>query len=377
MKPLHLASLAALSIGLAACGDGGGSSIASAPAPLPPPRIVSTERTQQAPLDSNPAWTSGTYTAIAKHTGPGPAVGTLQLTVDSAARTYALTIALGTIAVDAMPLAYGSDLGTKWKDVNVYSNGDRVTLQNWSSVTGTYLHGEVQPDSDTRIGVDLQTYAGWPDSSTGSSQQLRHTALGGWSLERTKLAADGTFKSTGSANDSSWGYFAFGDRTAPGDLPVSGTASYEIVADYGEHSGCEYACPSLAATTDLSVDFGASSISATYSLAEDFQFNENNSGGTNAPSGTYMVRTNATGSSPIGNAGDFDIPLSGTGSVLTSRIDNTPVAPINVPVTGSITGAFFGPQGAELGGVYSIPQTDTVGGVYNWSGAFGAVRSGP
>jgi len=97
----------------------------------------------------------------------------------------------------------------------------------------------------------------------------------------------------------------------------------------------------------LDADFGARTVAADIdyparTFFEDDQFGR-----------TYYVDVGvkASGTGSIGSNADFAIPLAGT----SITPDPEGMEPDLVePVTGSISGAFFGPNAAEAGGLTSI-----------------------
>ncbi len=371
-----------LVLALAACGGGGGGGgIASTPAPLPAqqPTVVRTEEANRTPLASNPAWTSGTYSAVALSDSSGDGSpdtkapdGSVSIAIDTTAKTYALTVNTGLLHVAPARLDSPSGMGTKYQTVQVMSDGTRTTNIGFLYETEAGVSGEVKPDDKNKIEVSLGL-SGTYVSGDSSTPINRHTALGRWSLAGAQLGADGVFHST---DQSSSGYFAFGDRTAAGDIPTTGTASYRITYDYGDSLGCDSPCPDTIGTTKLSVDFAARMISAAYAWASSYDFTSGAPG--NPAPGTYFVSADAAGSSHISNDGAFNILLAGTGLVRTERLDKTAVPNVSVPVTGLLAGALFGPQASEMGGVYKMPVVaGPDASITYWNGAFSAVKSAP
>lgn len=372
---------------LAACGGGGGGSIASAPVPLPAasPSIVGTTNVVQGPLAAAPAWTAGTYQGIAvfrnELTGAinrAPA-GSVSLAVDTAAKTYALTVSAGGVSVTSATFTTAASpsspfapyVGTTVKTVHQWSDGiarlgqDEVFEVTSSGFTRPQIRLPGQRVLDSYLAV-----SGVPG---------RHVSLGYWSLREAPLNPDG---SRGVTDASSEGQFVFGNRTAPGDIPVTGTARYaaEGPADPDE---LFYNTRS----TVFDVDFGTRTIAAVHSrtlTAEQFfntfEFVE-------FPDRTSRVASraldiNVSGSAPITFAGSFDIALAGTGVLHRVGVDNMSVADLSLPLFGSISGAFFGPRASELGATSILPNisfssSDRLPIVIAINEAFTAVRSGP
>lgn len=338
---------------LAACGGGGGGSIASAPVPLPAasPSIVGTTNVVQGPLAAAPAWTAGTYQGIAvfrnELTGAinrAPA-GSVSLAVDTAAKTYALTVSAGGVSVTSATFTTAASpsspfapyVGTTVKTVHRWSDGiarpgqDEVFEVTSSGFTRPQIRLPGQRVLDSYLAV--------------SSVPGRHVSLGYWSLSEAPLNPDG---SRGVTDAWSSGDFVFGDRTAPGDIPLAGTARY-TVDQPDDPDASAYSTQS----TVFDVDFAARTIAANYSLtinAEQFSYVLLQFPDPATHVAPLALAANATGSAPITSAGTFDIALAGSAVFHTLGAGNVPLPDQSVPLTGSISGAFFGPQASELGG---------------------------
>jgi len=63
-----------------------------------------------------------------------------------------------------------------------------------------------------------------------------------------------------------------------------------------------------------------------------------------------------SGSAPFSN-GLFNIPLTGTANWASSYAINTSVAPPPESVTGSMNGAFFGPNAEQVGGTFFLNRS--------------------
>ncbi|HKO69968.1 MAG TPA: hypothetical protein VJV58_03445, partial [Bradyrhizobium sp.] len=68
-----------------------------------------------------------------------------------------------------------------------------------------------------------------------------------------------------------------------------------------------------------------------------------------------------SGSAPFGNSGSFDIPLVGTAS---EHSYNVPTPPPLDPVTGSLDGAFFGPNAEQVGGTFILRRASDQAPMY-------------
>lgn len=378
---------------IAACGGGGGGGggIASAPPPVgvASPSVVGTSYVVQGPLRAAPAWTTGTYQGIAVLRNALTAAetqapsGSFSLAVDTGAKTYTLTVGAGTVLAGPITFTtaaspsspYAPYIGTTVKIVHQWSDG--VARPGQDEVRDVTSSGFTRPE--TRLPGQRVL-----DSDLGvSSVPGRHVSLGYWSLSEAPLNPDG---SRGVTDAWSSGQFVFGDRTAPGDIPLTGTARYAV-----EPPADPDAPFYSTRLTVFDVDFAARTIAANYSETRDANQFVNSFALVNFPEPGVAARTmavNAAGSASITSAGSFDIALAGTAVLHTVRIDNMSVADMSLPVSGSISGAFFGPQASELGGFSLLPTAGftadgrftsdgrLLGGQPNYE-AFTAARSGP
>lgn len=132
-------------------------------------------------------------------------------------------------------------------------------------------------------------------------------------------------------------YFSYGIRTLPADLPKTGSASYGL-ALVGDGGGTN-----VGGTGTLSANFAVGTVSV--SLSPEYIY--------------------AQGRSPFG-------PITGTGTIssATSTFSGTLASSA---YTGSVNGAFYGPQAAEAGGSFVI-NSATGGGVVA-AGAFAGKRN--
>lgn len=375
---------------LAACGgggsNGGGGSIASAPPPVATasPSIVGTNYVVQRPLAPAPAWTTATYQGIAvfrnELTGAiirAPA-GSVSLAVDTAAKTYALTVSAGGVSVTsdtfttaASPSSpFAPYVGTTVKTVHQWSDG--IARPGQDEVFDVTSSGFTRPETRLPGQRVLDSYL------AVSSVPGRHVSLGYWSLSEAPLNPDG---SRGVTDAWSSGQFLFGDRTAPGDIPLTGTARYTIDQP-DDPDASAYSTQS----TVFDVDFAARTIAANYSLtinAEQFSYVLLQFPDPATHVAPLALAANATGAAPITSAGTFDIALAGSAVFHTLGVGNMPLADQSVPLSGSISGALFGPRASELGGTSILPNVG-----FSAEGrlqvneqpsyeAFTAVRSGP
>lgn len=160
---------------------------------------------------------------------------------------------------------------------------------------------------------------------TGNTQlALTYASYGGWQ----------STSANGSATDVSTTYFVYGIKTAPGDLPTSGTASYRTTLDgvFAGNSGVY----TLSGNSGITADFAAGTI--------DFSLN---------PTGRNIV----DGSSKVFGA----ILGSGTIASGTTGFTGTSDAVSMNGYTATLAGQFYGPQGAEVGSTFKLTGADGQG----------------
>ena len=169
------------------------------------------------------------------------------------------------------------------------------------------------------------------------------------------------------------GLMVFGPRTAPGDMPTSGKASYSLRSFLQPSSSDEegniynpFGEGTLAidfSTKGLSGRYGWSSRNDSYETDEDGNTLTDDDGNP-LILGHTLATIEASGSTNVANDGSFLLPLAGTGTLQTVK-DGTPaIADLVRPVDGNLTGALFGPQAAEVGGIASLPRMGTDGEVF-------------
>jgi len=276
-----------------------------------------------APLSARAGLTSGTYAlkAVVFEQANGVSssrileTGTATLEIDAATKTYTLTV-----------------------DVAGYPDGERFDLQYPSGADATgfgYRVRMTEQYSDGSAQVSVYDFdrgqccsPHWIETADGGVVETvysldvhpQYVSLGSWS-RRIGNPVPGT---TGYTFDGPQQYLGFvqGIRTEAGDLPVSGTATYH------------------ADLFTLLADFGAGSIAANIDIEPFYDPYPD------GPCYACRIGMSATGQASIKENGDFLIPLSGQ----FFEPDGDPSGAL----TGLIDGAFFGPQGAEVGGVYQL-----------------------
>lgn len=352
-----MATALACSLAFAGCGgsDGGVNSVATAPPPSAPSSPASVNIT----TFSSPATRQGTYDTIALIDRGGPLPGpstnrlaapgeiriiTYQSSANPGERSYTLDFPTAhlpggqTSFTGAMPIwnisTPAGPIGLKIGDQATYTfgsgSGSVSRLQDESVTTST----------DLGDGKSLQ-------SRLVYNVGLSYVSLGQWDWWVSDRA-------TGNTEEYDSAYFVNGDRTAPGAVPVSGTATYVgqslgISTDVSNRGG-EVGAP---IDISLTADFGQRSIAADLNRASA-------TWGDAVGGYTSVAAVDLHGTGAIGTPGTFAIPLAGT-------VDTT-------PVTGSLNGTFFGPSAQQVGGVFAV---GTAPGQSLVRDAFVAARTGP
>lgn len=134
--------------------------------------------------------------------------------------------------------------------------------------------------------------------------------------------------------------FVTGDRTPAAGIPASGTATYDAHSFELLSSNLTRGIPFT-----LTADFGQRTISAQ--IDQDYRYIATNADLLDDPAPAIHV----SGTASFSNSGSFDIPLAGTAS---ERSYNVPTPPPLDPVTGSVDGAFFGPNAEQVGGSFIL-----------------------
>lgn len=356
-QQLHACGLLlASSLVLAGCGGGGGlASVSSAPGPIAPSSGEVTADPQAAKelivgdaLAPTPALTSGGYDTIAlvieEDTPPSfLAPGSLTVAVDSTTNTYSFTfdpVAVpelsaksfddpdGQIDFQVDDEAYGHEYVATFSE-----DGVLVSVEGEGRSASLYSHIFDEAMFTTSVG---QSYV----------------SLGQWSWPHTVTDANGVLW-TGDWVGGSLLY-VYGDRTAPGDIPTLGTATYRVasatdilatvpintaggIKDFGNPGPFNL-------DIAMTADFGAQSIAAAVEydiLSDDVE----------------AYHYDLSGHAPISELGDFDIALSGSrlaGSFSEGMFASGSELATASP-DGQLVGAFFGPNADQIGGTMAIP----------------------
>jgi hypothetical protein len=326
---------------LSACGGGGGGGfgVASIPPPPPTPTPTPTPGPGVTAIQVDTSWLKSPATradsydliALLNQTGGGTSTfrfatpGNFQLDVSKAGGAFAYALdtpsgflpgSLTTIAIPAPVESWdfnpgGSNyryenpyedyeqfFGENLKEYELYSDGSKKLREDYDFDHGSYQNRIIQLPDGQEISESLTFDVG-----------LSYVAMGEWSWGTVSVSADGAAAPTG---DKSSIYFAYGDRTPASGIPVAGTATYDA-----------HTLGKLPFT--LTADFGSRSISTEISQASLFD---------------------VSGSSPFSNDGSFVIGLSGTAG--------------SQPATGTMDGAFFGPEAEQVGGVFSVESQGTM-----------------
>jgi len=371
MTRRNIASFApvALALALTACGSDGTGSVASVPPPVPGPAsasgsppvsgaisVTSQTITSRTPLASSVATTAGTYDTVAWLSDQAfdqngaPAAKTegllspspITITADPASHAFSVHAQLpdGVIErkyVGSSEAALNSSVATNkfYGDFGYhidffynFSDGTKSGLRS-QDITHFQVGHSVGADPVTgRLQTSANTFE---HSGFSTDIGLRYVSFGEWDLGDFAVDSANTRQVRNRTAE-----FVYGLRTAPSDLPASGTASYS------DASGVLH----------LDADFGARTIAANLDYPVSFTKGCNCGDGYGGYEGdTAVIGVKASGVSPITPSADFSIPLNGTAI---TPVDEDRSHDVIAPVTGAFAGAFFGPQAAEAGGIATI-----------------------
>ncbi|MDB6150301.1 MAG: Transferrin binding protein-like solute binding protein [Chthoniobacter sp.] len=280
---------------LSGCGGGGGSSSAVNPIPAPPPQQRNASLTDLKVDDLFDATATVLNFTVAKGSGAA--------TVKSDG-TQGYTLANTDVRYDAATRGYSLRLG--------------------SSATAPSFN-EMQRDAGSSNAV-LSTYARVSGATTEDFVLFNpgpaNTKL---ALTYTSYGAYQSMTDRGTNLEVVSAFFAFGVRTAASDLPRSGSATYNTLIDgqFVNSSGV-YA---LSGSSAFSADFDTSKISYTI-----------------VPVGTHILNGSTL------SFGRF----SGPGSIDTATASFQSAGLVFGPYVVSLSGFFYGPAAAEIGGVFAF-----------------------
>jgi hypothetical protein len=312
----RLAGASALVLILGACGGGVGGGVASIPPPPPSPTPTPTPSPTPTPtpvpaIPAGPIGLTGAasfaaYSAYKDASGrlvSGP--GGVEFSYSAADDSYTVKLP-------------GFDQG---KLVTAGGNGS-FNADGWIHLVSTFNNVTRGNSSDLQpVNVDLD----WPASS-----DLKYTSFAAWFASSGDLA----------------GVFAYGIPTAAGDVPLTGSASYD-----GEIRGLTANRDMVFGSIDFSFDFGAGTLSGEMSPIYAPVWDS-------IGLGTYTFKDTVYSTGSTSFSGSFDVPAGADGA-------------------SSFQGSFTGPGAAELMGSWTAPYKDPVNGTQGtMSGVFGG-KKGP
>jgi len=302
--------------------------------------------------------------------------GSVTLAVDAATRTYTLTVTAGAFSFPSgsMVMPANSPLGYErnWPDLQgtpaeLAARGDMIV----STVpAGTGSSGAIRA-----LTTFMRLYN---VGQVGNSP--RYLSAGQWGQFYQENPSGNPGPESFNITQQSFGTMVFGQRTTASETPLNGTARYQLNSFFA-FTGCnneETDCSDFKEERYLDADFEKSRLSAVYLnqyAVSNYETDDEGNAILDADGNPKLidkaiVAVDTKGSAPFSAGADFAIALTGKGSVHTVRTDNAPVPDISKPVTGSINGAFFGPQAVEVGGVWNLPTIAPDGTVGNYYDAF-------
>lgn len=358
--------LATICLLLAACGGGttGGPTVASTPPPV-------TSQSNPFTLPPTPATTSGTYQPLASVSSldlsnggsivtlPGQMAGpgAVTLKVDAATKTYTLTVNAGAVILPAgtMTMPATADIGITHNDPLAGGTPEPLTPQaqiaRGDLVASTVPAGTDASGNPRALTSYLRLYN---VGQQGGSP--RYVSMAHWGqlylVNSSGVASAENFKAT----QKNEGFLVFGPRTLASEMPVNGSATYLLSSQFDSRFDpiCEeYGCSPPPTTASLAVNF------ATRQLDASIRHASTNSAYDQAGEvviATHDIAWTLSGSTLIGANSDFAMPLSGAGTVHSEFTSGAVVPDIVRNMAGTLDGSFFGPQAAEVGGLWSLPS---------------------
>lgn len=282
---------------LSACGGGGGGSLGSTPIPPPAPPPAQTN-SSLASLQFSETFSSAPVGVI-QYSATRPAGAATARTSTNVSTTDA-----GQVRYDAGAASY-TLVGSLVPQVT-FGSGDKVAASSNATVTAYQKTSGSRQDN-------LALF------NAGSGNPVL-------ALTYVSYGAQQSITDRGSSIDVDTAFFTFGVATASSDMPRTGTASYRTNLDgqFADASGV-YA---VGGASSLTADFAAATVAFSMTPV-----------GTNVISGGTKTFGTQTVNAAIQSGTNR---FSGTGTANPQGY------------RGALTGAFYGPQAAEVGGVISI-----------------------
>ena len=427
MRPFKPIFAAAICLLLPACGGAGSGGVASTPAPIPapaatpsptptpPPGPVTSQGLHESSrtlLPATPATISGTYKPITAYSTFDGATttsemkvapaGSLGLVIDASTRSYTLTLTGAPTQFEPgkMTLPASSPLGYRITYIEKFSDGstkpgpiiDRNNPEALGSPIELRDKGYMMT-SDVGAGTGAngapRAQSSWirlfnVGQAAGAPQYLSAGYWGQFYSENASgVPGAGNFKPTKGVV----GMMVFGQRSEPGDMPLSGKARYVLNSLFSPQGTDDNGNPVFPyGKTTLDIDFATRRLTGNHDLdrIDDwYQTDEDGNEIVGSDGKPILVHRGSlaihvTGSTPVASDGAFDLALSGSGNLHSEDVAAKTSVDVTKPLTASITGAFFGPQAAEVGGIWSLPvDMDEHGQVTVSTDAFAGLKSAP
>jgi len=342
---------------LSACGGGGTQGVAAISPPPTAPKLAVTLDVKTSWLDSM-GTNEGTYGLIGRETLTAPngnpasralAAGEASMNAAKQNGIFVYTLsAPGILPNGGTPLAFNSP------EISWSATNDSVNPQIFEDDQNGTLH--------QFLGQRMVVYRKASDGSEEEAQSYdfrRGTSVNGQSSFTYDIGysyvAMGEWASSSvqpGAFPAAELVFVNGDRTPASGIPVSGTATYDAHT-LSLLSPCyDSACPGIYFA--MTADFGLRTISTR--IDQDYQHYTDLMGyGEPAIRNGPILGIHVSGSAPFSNDGAFDIPLAGTANYSAT---NAIATPPSEPVSGTMDGAFFGPNAENVGGAFGLNRAD-------------------
>ena len=430
---IRITFAACLFLLLPACGGAGSGGIASTPAPIPAPAptpspsptpsptpnptpgpatSLGLQETSRSLLPATPATISGNYKPISAwytfegdtQSGdmkPAPA-GSLGLVIDAFARSYTLTLTGAPIQFEPgkLTLPASSPLGYRITYIEKFSDGstrpgptidrnnpealtspielrDKGYMMTSNVAAGTGANGALRAQSSWIRLFNVGQVVGQP----------RYVSAGYWGQFFSENASGDSNPANFKPTRGVVGMMVFGQRTEPGDMPLSGKARYVLNSLFNSQGTDDNGIPVFPyGKTALDIDFATRRLTGNHDLDRIdnwYQTDEDGNEIVGSDGKPILVHHSVLaihlgGSATVANDGAFDLALTGTGNLHADDLEAKTSVDVTKPLTGSISGAFLGPQADEVGGIWSLPEgMDESGQVTVSTDAFAGLKQVP
>lgn len=350
-KKAAIVMMVGASFSLGGCAGGGG--VASTPTPTPTPAPTPTANLSLNPLTASESFKNDAVMAAVS--------GTNGVWVDAPVSSATLTVSYDK-ATNSYTVASGGQSQTFGPASLLPSNPSGAVIGNTIVPTASAITSSFSVYDKSQSATSVNTLI--LSSNTHAISQINNFGItptdGAASLVFT-YSGYGEWL-TGNLSGSSMAgnvyYFTYGVATPDAATPRAGSANYKFDLDakiFGQSSYVAY----LNGNGVLNANFGTGAI-------------------TLATTPLYVIETNVATNSTSGSYAGFSgsATISSSANSFAGTFTYTPNAIYAGPITGSLTGRFYGPNAEEVGAVFSgsFPKTSSIPGAITMTGALIGTR---